>query len=202
MTIKDLHLTLAKGICLTVLLSPLLAAVTAVAQQSATNAAVPSQTANGPNGAKPQTPGRVEVTKVEFVRSYQMLNKTVTALPDDVIAVVQTSEQWASPRPISEWTKLTNYVFQYTTADSRTGFAPGLAVGSQMELANGQMLQVWADAEGGRLNYGVASHYIDGLTVLAALPKSVTSFTLSIKDIAFVSRPIQRDSGKDSPAAK
>jgi len=57
---------------------------------------------------------------------------------------------------------------------------------------------VWNCAKGGLINGTVPEgQSITGATIVAVLPKDVTSFTLSIKDIAFVSPLVQRDSWQD-----
>jgi hypothetical protein len=224
MKMKNLRVKQAKDLfCMTstVFLILALASVTAAAQQSAKKPAVQSQTMDSSKDAKPQTSEEMKITKVEFVSSYQMINTTVTAQPDKVIAVVQTDRQWA--KPVVAWLKLSNYVFQYTTADSKTGFVPAVAAGNQNKLPSGSMLQVWIHEKTGSgqpslisdgdknfvtvdgdVANGIVepSQYIGGLAVLAALPKNVTSFTLSIKDIAYVSQRIQRDTEKGLPARK
>jgi hypothetical protein len=142
-----------------------------------------------------QAQSRIDLTRVRFVPSYQIVNSTVTAEPDNVVVVVQTS--W-HPKGV-DYYKLDNYAFQYTTADSKTGSVPAIAAGSQDTLIDGSSLQVWSCAKGGLIHGIVSSgQSITGTTVVAVLPKDVTSFTLNIKDIAFVSPLVQRDSWKDS----
>ena len=143
---------------------------------------------------------KIEITKVDYVYTYSMPTTTVTAEPDKVIIVVQTNQKWENHAWVS--VALDNYVFQYTTADSKTGSAHAVAVGNQDKLADGSMLQVWRYSEG--LSDGVVgpSQYITGLTVMAALPKDVISFTINIKNISFVSQPIKCDMGKDLPSTK
>jgi len=189
----------------TLLLAILAGAFVSVAQEKA-----------GP----PQTSEPIRITKVEFVSEYRIGDTTVTALPDKVIAVVQTNRKWEPPAPkvVSDvaWMKLDNYVFQYTVPSSKTGSVSAIAVGNQQELPSGNMLQLWVhkkqgSAQQNMVNVGgqfvpidgdlitstvLPSQYISGLTVLAALPKNVTSFVLSFKEIAYVSEPIHRDPEK------
>jgi hypothetical protein len=160
-----------------VLLVLAVASVTAAAQQPAA-----------------QAQNHIDLTRVRFVPSYRIVNSTVTAEPDNVVVIVQTN--W-HPQGV-DFYKLDNYAFQYTTAESKTGSAPAIAAGSQDTLITGTKLQVWNCAKGGLINGTVSEgQSITGATIVAVLPKDVTSFTLSIKDLAFVSPLVQRDSWQD-----
>jgi hypothetical protein len=151
----------------------------------------------------PQTSEQIKITKVEFVSEYKAGNYVCRPTPNAVIAVVQTNRQPKGDRPDIK-IGLDDYVFQYTTAGSKTGSIPAYAVGEQavFSLPQGDMaVQYWHTGPAGSFNNTVGpSQYISGLTLLAVLPKDVTSFTLTIKHLNFVSGPIRHEPGKDSPA--
>lgn len=150
-----------------------------------------------PSAAKPAV--RLEVKKVEFVPSYQMLNAEIEAKPDEVIVVVQTD--WNPPGVVTD--SLANYAFRYTTANSKTGSVPALAAGTPVELVGGQIRQFWICAKLGLISgWPSPSQMTSGFTVVTVLPKDVTSFTLSNTDIPFALPLIQRASWPASPAAK
>lgn len=185
-----------------------------------------SQSSDGSENKGSQTSGQITITKVEFVSEYSMVGANARTKPGGVIAVVQTNRKMARPSGQLErdfaWAKLSNYVFQYTTSDSKTATATALAVGNQDELPSGSRMQVWVHAKQGSsgqqsmLGFGgkfvtvdgevisgmvAPSQYITGLTVLAPFPDNVTSFTLTFKEAGFVTAPIKRDV-KTSPSRK
>lgn len=187
---------------------------------------VAGQSPDRSQNSGPQTSGQITITKVEFVSEYSMAGANAQAKPGGVIAVVQTNRKMVQPSGDLErgyaWAKLSNYVFQYTTSDSKTATATALAVGNQDELPSGSRMQVWVHAKQGSsgqqsmLGFGgkfvkvdgevtsgmvAPSQYITGLTVLAPLPNNVTSFTLTFKETGFVTAPIKRDV-KTSPSRK
>jgi hypothetical protein len=142
----------------------------------------------------------MKVTKVRFLTEYRIVDSTAQPKPGAVLAVVQTNRAGDTDDITCS---LEDYVFQYTTAGSATGSIPAFAVGEQDTLMGGQMLQMWHSAEGGVIHGTVPSRQsIAGLTILAPLPKDVTSFTLTIKHLNFVSETIQRDSAASAAAAK
>lgn len=190
-------------------------------QQSKKEHAAPRNNADSSMTQKSQTTGNIQITKVSFVSSYQLVREKVTAQPGKVIAVIQTNREFS--KPFDVMLSLSNYTIRYNTSDSKTGVAPAIAVGNQHDLPSGEMMQAWCNAQShtggqslvadekgnfksmdGKMESGIVEHsrYISGLTILVSLPENVSSFTISIKDIAFVSHLIQRFSADSSSQTK
>jgi hypothetical protein len=163
---------------------------------------------------KPPALGHLEITNAEFVREYGLCDLRVAARPEKVFAVVQTFSHAKLKSSEFTRTRLDDFVFQYTTADSATGSAPAFAVGGDLgTLTSGGSMRVWISrhlnlnprvqvdttidgvAVDGDVMNCVVPVAIDGLTVVAVLPQNVTSFKLcklSRQSIGLVSKMIQR----------
>jgi len=164
----------------------------------------------------PATSEPVKILTVRFVNTYQMCAATADATEGKVIAAIETNlTSFKNP----DWTRLDNYEVNYSAAGSKASSAVVFAIGEQMALQSGDVMQAWihrqekpsgmtsyisTDAGGMVAVPGAevgscvvdSSQIIHGITILVAMPKTATSFTLKIKPVGFASQ------ATPGPAAK